>query len=251
MATQRSLLQRRPGLLAAGLVGCLLLAWWIGLRYTPTDPTHPPALSQDGGGPAPLVLAPAGQSSGRETGRTPTTEATGAINPQRLTTEAPQMRYRGSVEMDPALLRGREAFVLACGIAAPLQADLRFELDTGPSSCMMRVVLVGRDGKAQYGAFHPVKPKGGANEDGVEVSEVRLKGPTKPGGDDWSVLVQVERNIVEHHVKSCEETYAEVFASVGECIQTTAGQHIDDLAWLEEMAPMVAAMSHSSSAAPR
>jgi hypothetical protein len=227
--------------LVLGLVGVVALIGTVSLRDRPAPAPPPPAPepSRDGASPGP----PAARSLPPRAGQDPVPQ--GAVQPEAPPSAGTttKVRYRGTVEMDPALLEGRDAFILACGDAAPLLADLRFELETEGTSCMARVLLVGPGGKVAYGQFHPIKPRPHTDGGGLAVTDLHLVGPTMADQDDWSVLLLIERNIIANHVESCKKNYEEAFATVAECVQTTAGQHIDDLAWLEEMGPIVGAVS--------
>lgn len=164
------------------------------------------------------------------------------------TIEVATVRYNGKVAIDPAMLVGRQAFVVGCGTTAPIRADLTFELDTEPKPCTLSAVVMKPDGTAAFGDGVMPSLRGTPTTDGVERRSVDIRGPTDDDFGTWDQHIHSQRAMIAGMAKLCDDPASDFRATstAAECVQQFSGEMLEDLAWMEEVAPIIALLSEPS-----
>jgi hypothetical protein len=164
------------------------------------------------------------------------------------TIEVATVRYHGKVAMDPGMLVERQAFVVGCGSTAPIHADMTFELDTEAKPCTLSAVVMKPDGTAAFGDGVMPSLDGTPTTDGVERRSVNIRGPTDEDFGTWNQHIHSQKAMIAGMAKLCDDPASELRATstAAECVQLHSGEMLEDLAWMEEVAPIIGLLSEPS-----
>ncbi|RME29227.1 MAG: hypothetical protein D6798_00545 [Deltaproteobacteria bacterium] len=149
------------------------------------------------------------------------------------------MQVDGSIDMDVGLLEGRQAFVMGCGEIVPVAPDLSFHMDVNVQGCLFSVVLIDAQGSVALGTGELVGVDGPVPESGpIQRDDVVLQGPSDEDFLPWSEQIQRAERSLQVMDDACTNGILP-----DDCESTMVAPLREDLAWMEELTPLMLALS--------
>ncbi len=141
--------------------------------------------------------------------------------------------------MDIGLLKERQAVVMGCGESVPVGPDLSFSMDVDVQGCLLTVVLVDGQGRVALGTGELVGLDGPPPDLGpMPRDDVLLQGPSADDFLPWAEQIQRAERSLRVMDGACR-----VGTLPEDCDATMVAPLREDLAWMEELSPVVLAFS--------